>query len=71
VFDGRGGADRVLVATVVLFAPPMFVTGSSTAAVVDVETVAFDDLELPDGVGRLVVAIVLPWNTDGSVMPGR
>jgi hypothetical protein len=63
----------VLVAVAVLFAPPMFVTGGP--AVVgevdaDVDMVAFDDRELPDGDGR-IVAIVLPWKNEGSVTPGR
>jgi len=71
VFDGRAGADRVLVEATVLLTPPMFVTGFSEEAAIDVDIVAFEDLELPDGDGRNVVAIVLPWKTDGSVMPGR
>lgn len=33
--------------------------------------VTFDDLVLPVGDGRIVVAMVLPWKKDGSVTPGR
>jgi hypothetical protein len=48
----------VVVAVVVLFAPPMLLTGSSVVDALDV--VVFPDLMLPDGDGRVVVAIVLP-----------
>lgn len=61
----------MLVAATVLFAvPPMFDTsGAGLDLNMDVEAVALDDLERPDGDGLIAVAMVLPWKTDGSVIP--
>jgi hypothetical protein len=59
VLEGRAGADRVVVAVVVLLSPPMLVTGSSVVEARD-DVVLFPDLMLPDGDGRNVLAIVLP-----------
>jgi hypothetical protein len=73
VFEGRAGAFCVVVGVEVLFTPPMFVTGLS--AVDDdrnvEEVVAFPDLILPDGEGRILVAIILPRKFEGSVTSGR
>jgi hypothetical protein len=59
--EGRAGTLRVVVGVDVLFAPPMFVTGSSVVVDDDLEVVAFPDLMLLDGDGWTdVVANVLP-----------
>jgi len=69
VFDGRAGAVSVPVGVVVvLFPPPIMVTGSALLLVI--EAVAFDDIRLPvdaDAPDEVVVANVLPSKSEGTV----